>query len=407
MSGDPAPSARWLSIVGIGEDGVDGLAPLARRAIETARHVFGGKRHLTLAASLIRGAATPWPTPFSIEPLLARRGEASAVIASGDPFLYGVGNVIATSIPPAEFVALPAPSAFSLAASRLGWPLADAVTLSLHGRSIDLIRPHLFPGARILALTSDGAAPAAIAGLLAASGFGRSRVTVLEALGGRDERIRGTEAARFALGPIHPLNLLAIEAVAGPGARIIARAAGLDDALFTHDGQITKREIRALTLAALAPRPGELLWDIGAGSGSVAIEWLLADRRCRAIAIEPRADRAGRILENAAAFGARQLELVHAAAPEALVGLATPDAIFIGGGATHPGVLDAAVAALKPGGRLVLNAVTLETEQLLLARHAALGGRLIRIAIDRAEPLAGMTGWSPARPVLQWAWTKP
>ncbi len=407
MSADPAPAKPWLSIVGIGEDGTDGLSPRARHAITEASLVIGGRRHLDLAASLITGEAVAWPTPFSIAPLLARRGEPCAVLASGDPFLYGVGNVIAAAIPAAEFLALPAPSAFSLAASRLGWPLADVTTLSLHGRPISLIRPHLHPGARLLALTSDAAAPAAIAALLAASGFGGSAVTLLEALGGPKERIRTATAAAFDLDFIDPLNLLAIEVEAAPGARILPRANGLDDALFESDGQITKREIRALTLSALAPKPGERLWDIGAGSGSVGIEWMLAGRFMRAIAIEPRADRADRILRNAEAFGVPGLELVRGAAPEALAGLARPDAIFIGGGATQPGVLEAALAALGSGGRLVINTVTLETEQLVLAAHARLGGSLLRIAIDRAQPLAGMTAWEPARPITQWTWWAP
>ncbi len=407
MSADPAPAKPWLSIVGIGEDGTDGLSPRARHAITEASVVFGGRRHLELAAPLVTGEAVAWPTPFSIAPLLARRGERCAVLASGDPFLFGVGNVIAAAIAPAEFIALPAPSAFSLAANRLGWPLAEVTTLSLHGRPISLIRPHLHPGARLLALTSDAAAPAAIAALLTGSGFGGSAVTVLEALGGPDERIRTTTAATFDLGGIHPLNLLAITVVAAPGARILARASGLDDALFESDGQITKREIRTLTLSALAPRQGERLWDIGAGSGSVGIEWMLAGRSMRAIAIEPRADRADRILRNAEAFGVPGLDLVRGAAPDALAGLARPDAIFIGGGATEPGVLEAALAALGGGGRLVINAVTLETERLVLDAHARLGGSLLRIAIDRAMPLAGMTSWEPARPITQWTWWSP
>lgn len=407
MSADPAASAPWLSIVGIGEDGAEGLSPLARARIEAAAFVFGGARHLALAGSLIRGEAMAWPSPFAVDELLARRGKTVAVLASGDPFLYGVGNVLARHIPPAEMLVLPAPSAFSLAASRLGWPLAEITTLSLHGRPIEHILPHLFDGARLLALTSDAAAPAQIAARLAEAGFGRSRLIVLEALGGPDEAIRTAPAAGFDLPSIHSLNLLAIEAVADPRARILARAPGLPDDFFETDGQITKREIRALTLSALAPHPGELLIDIGAGSGSVAIEWMLSDRRSRAIAIEPRADRGERILRNALALGVPGLELVNGTAPDALAGLPVADAVFIGGGASRDGVIDAAIGALRPGGRLVANGVTLETEALLIGRHAALGGSLIRIAIDRARPLAGMTGWEPARPVVQWIWTKP
>jgi len=396
-----------LSIVGIGEDGVYGLSPIGRRLIETAEFVFGGERHLALAGSLIKGKAIEWPTPFDIAGLLEKRGERVTVLASGDPFHYGVGNVIVRQVPLREMLVVPAPSAFSLAASRLGWSLADTAVLSLHGRSIDLVRPHLFEGARILALTSNEAAPWEIAALLSRIGFGRSRLTVLEALGGRDETIRSGTAAGFDLDNIHPLNLLAIEAHSGPGARILSRAAGLPDELFETDGQITKQEIRALALSALAPRPGELLWDIGAGSGSIAIEWMLADRRARAIAIEAQQDRTDRILRNAHAFGVPELQIVQGHAPEALAGLPTPNAIFIGGGSTETGLIEEAKQALAPRGRLVVNAVTLESEARLLAQHAKVGGSLIRISIDRARPLGGRTGWEPARPILQWSWTKP
>ena len=302
---------------------------------------------------------------------------------------------------------VPAPSAFSLAAARLGWPLPHTVLLSVHGRTLDLVRPHLQPSARILALTSDGDGPAALAKLLAETGFGASRLTVLEALGGSRERIRSTDAATFALGTVDALNTVAIEVNAALDARVLARTSGLADDLFDHDGQITKREIRALTLSSLAPRSGELLWDIGSGSGSIAIEWMLADATMRAIAVERREDRAARIRRNAAAFGVPGLEIVEAAAPEALAGLATPDAIFVGGGAGEVGVLDAAARALRPRGRLVVNAVTLKTEALLLARHATLGGELSRIAISRAGPIGGETGWRAAMPVTQWVWNKP
>ncbi len=299
---DTAASPRWLSIVGIGEDGAEGLSAAARTLIGAADIVFGGRRHLALAAPLIRGAARPWPSPFegaAVE-MLAHRGRPVCVLASGDPFHYGIGAVLAQRIDAREMIVLPAPSAFSLAAARLGWSLPAAVLLSLHGRALDLVRPHLQPGARILALTSDGSGPAALAKLLGETGFGASRLTVLEALGGPRERIRATAAAAYDLGTVDALNTVAIEVEAAPDARVLARTAGLADDLFEHDGQITKREIRAVTLSSLAPQRGELLWDIGAGSGSVAIEWLLADPAMRAIAIEQRADRAARIARNAA-----------------------------------------------------------------------------------------------------------
>jgi precorrin-6B C5,15-methyltransferase / cobalt-precorrin-6B C5,C15-methyltransferase len=410
---ETAASRRWLSIVGIGEDGVAGLSDAASRLVSGAEIVFGGKRHLALAAPLIRGAARPWPSPFerAVEEVLSHRGRRICVLASGDPYFYGVGTVMARHVDPQEMLVVPAPSAFSLAAARLGWALPATALVSLHGRALDLVRPHLAPGARVLALTSDGEGPAALARLLAQTGFGPSRLTVLEALGGPRERARTASAAHFDLGAIGDLNIVAIEVMAEPGARIIARAAGLSDALFEHDGQITKREIRAVTLSSLAPRHGELLWDIGAGAGSVAIEWMLADPSLRAIAIEAQPERAARIRRNAAAFGVPALEVLEGEAPAALENLAPPDAVFVGGGASEPGVLDAAVAALHSGGRLVANAVTLATEALLIERQAVLGGELTRIAIARAGPLGGKggvkTGWRPAMPVIQWAWVKP
>jgi len=407
VSQQSAVTGRWLSIVGIGEDGIGALSPVARGLIGDAEIVFGGKRHLALAAGLIRGAARPWPSPFdgSTDAVLAHRGKQVCVLASGDPFVYGVGAVLARHIDPSETLVLPAPSAFSLAAARLGWALPETAQVSLHGRALDLVRPHLQPGMRVLALTSDRDGPAALARLLSDSGFGASSLIVLEALGGRQERIRATTAAQFALREIHDLNVVAIEAKAGPGARVIARVAGLPDAMFEHDGQITKREIRAVTLSSLAPRRGEALWDIGAGSGSVAIEWLLADPSLQAVAIERRPDRAARIRRNAAAFGVPGLEVIEGEAPEVLESLPSPDAIFIGGGAEE--TLDAAGAVLRVGGRLVVNAVTLETEALLLARHATLGGELTRLAITRADAVGAKTGWRPALPVTQWTWIKP
>jgi precorrin-6B C5,15-methyltransferase / cobalt-precorrin-6B C5,C15-methyltransferase len=409
IEGDTAASPRWLSIVGIGEDGVEGLSLVARGLIGAAEIVFGGRRHLSLAAPLIRGASRPWPSPFdgAAGDVLQHRGRQVCVLASGDPFHYGVGAVLSRHVDAREMNVLPAPSAFSLAAARLGWSLPETTLLSLHGRKLDLVRPHLQPGARILALTSDGEAPAALASTLTSIGFGASKLTVLEALGGPRERIRAIDASAFDLGTVDPLNVVAVEVNAAPGARILARAAGLSDTLFERDGQITKREVRAVTLSSLAPCHGELLWDIGAGAGSVAIEWMLADPSMRAVAIEQREDRAARIQRNAAAFGVPGLSVVTGAAPTALSGLAVPDAIFIGGGASSAGVLDAAINALQPGGRLVVNAVTLETEAALIARHAARGGELMRIAVTRADAVGAKTAWRPAMPVTQWVWIKP
>ena len=400
---------RWLTLIGIGEDGPAGLGDEAKRLIASAPVVFGGARHIELMRPLITGEAQTWLSPFekSVEAVLTRRGTPIVVLASGDPFFYGVGATLSRHIPASEMTVIPAPSSFSLAASRLGWPLQDVTILSLHGRPIDLIRPHLHPGRKILALTSDGKGPADLASLLLASGFGPSTLTVLEALGGPHEKISRQKAADFALADISDLNICGIEVEADQGARILPVSAGLADELFEHDGQITKREIRAMTLSALAPRRGELLWDIGAGSGSIGIEWMLADPSLRAIAIEASGERAARIRRNAGNFGVPGLTIIEGKAPGALASLPTPNAIFIGGGGSDAGVLDAAISRLKSGGRLVANAVTTEMEAVLLAEHARRGGSLTRIDIARAAPVGRMNGWRPAMPVTQWCWIKP
>ncbi|RUX29452.1 precorrin-6y C5,15-methyltransferase (decarboxylating) subunit CbiE [Mesorhizobium sp. M7A.F.Ca.US.011.01.1.1] len=402
-------SAAWLTIVGIGEDGLAGLGDEAKQRIAQAEIIFGGKRHLALVASFAEGEARPWPVPFDAEmtDVLTLAGRRVCVLASGDPFFHGVGATLARKIKAQEMHVIPAPSAVSLAAARLGWALQDIETVSLHGWPLDLIRPLLQPGARILALTSDSDAPAAIARLLTELDFGASRMTILEALGGPSENRRTARADAFDLENINPLNVLAIEVESGPDARVLPLTSGLADHLFDHDGQITKREIRAITLSALAPKRGELLWDIGAGSGSIGIEWMLAHPSMRAIAIEADPIRAARIGRNAAACGVPGLVVVEGAAPKALARLDTPDAIFIGGGGSDTGVLNAAIKALPPGGRLVANAVTLEMEALLLARHVSLGGDLTRIAISRASPVGAMQAWRPAMPVTQWSWVKP
>jgi len=407
------PTSRWLSIVGIGADGIAGLGKRARDLIESAELVFGGSRHLALVAPLLRGTARPWGNPLdaSVAEVLDHRGRPVCVLASGDPFQHGIGSVLARHVAPEETLSIPAVSAFSLAASRLLWPLPQTRLLSLCGRPLDLLRPHLQPGARILALTSGADAPAAIAELLCATGFDGSAITVLEALGGPRERVRSARAHGFNLNHVDPLNTVAIEVVAGPVARVFPCVVGLPDELFEHDGQITKREVRALTLSALAPRHGEHLWDIGAGSGSIAIEWMLADPSLTAVAIERRNDRAARIRRNAATFGVPDLQVIEAAVPDALENLPTPDAIFIGGGATAPGLVEMAQAALRARGRLVVNAVTLETEAILLQAHALHGGTMTRIEIHHSRPVGGedgrFSGWRPGNPIAQWMWVKP
>jgi precorrin-6B C5,15-methyltransferase / cobalt-precorrin-6B C5,C15-methyltransferase len=399
----------WLSIVGIGEDGLDGLSPAAVAEITAADIVFGGARHLELAGPAIKGVVRAWLSPFSdsIEAVVAARGQKVCVLASGDPFHFGVGGTLSRRVNPAEMRVIPTVSAFSLAAARLGWALQDVVSLSLHGRPVDLIRPHLHAASRILALTSDEHGPAALAKVLTEAGFGRSIVTVMEALGGSREQVRSQMAEMFALSNVDPLNLCAVTVVPLPVARVLPLTPGIDDAMFEHDGQITKRDVRALTLAALAPRRHELLWDIGAGSGSIGIEWMLADPSCRAIAIEPNAERIARITRNAELFGVPDLQLVQGTAPEVLAGLSQPHAIFVGGGGSDPGVMAAAIEALRPGGRLVANAVTIEMEQVLLELFSRHGGELVRLAMARAEPLGAMSGWRPAMPITQWRWSKP
>ena len=401
-------STPWLTIIGIGEDGLYGLSPAARAALAGSEIVFGGTRHLELAGPAIKGEQFVWQSPFSqsVEAVLAARGRKVCVLASGDPFHFGVGATLSRHVDPAQMLVIPHPSAFSLAAARLGWPLQDVVSLSLHGRPIDLIRPYLHAGARILALTSDEKGPGALAALLVEAGFGRSIITVLEALGGPREAIRSQMADGFAFTDIDPLNICAVTVVPLPGARILPLAPGLDDGLFEHDGQITKRDIRALTISALEPRPHELLWDIGAGSGSISVEWMLTDPSLRAIAIESEPERAERIARNARNFGVPDLRVVSGVAPSALLGLEAPHAIFVGGGGTHPDVMEAAIEALRPGGRLVANAVSLEMEQVLLSLCDRQGGDLVRVSVAQAAPLGGMTGWRTAMPITQWRWKK-
>ena len=393
-------TAPWLSIVGIGEDGP---SPAARALLAQAALVVGGARHLALAGAF-PGERLAWPSPpeGAFPAILARRGQPVCVLASGDPFFYGIGSLLAMYVPREETAGLPAPSAFGLAAARLGWAQQDCALLSLHGRALERIIPHLQPRARIIALSWDGSTPARLAALLRARGMGQTVLHVCEHMGGPRERLRHAAAAEFALDDIAALNTVALEVAAEPSARIIPLGGGLPDEWFEHDGQITKREVRAITLAALAPAKGALLWDIGAGSGAVSIEWMLRDASCRAVAVERHGARAGRIGRNALELGVPDLRIVEGEAPEALAGLPAPDAVFVGGGATAPGLLDAAWAALQLGGRLVVNAVTLETQAELTRRHAALGGQLTMINLAQAETVGRFHGWRAAMPLVQW-----
>ncbi len=404
-----APATPWLSLIGIGEDGRDGLSHDALKRLAQARLVVGGRRHLALAAPLDGVEMLAWPSPLAdaLPAILARRGEPVCVLASGDPFFHGVGTLLAAAVAPGEMDCLPAPSSLSLAAARLGWSLQECRWLSLHGRDLRLVIPHLQPRTRLLLLTWDEHTSAALAALLVERGFGRSRLHVLQALGGPRERIAATPADGFALEDLDPLNIVALEVEAGPGARVVPLAPGLPDDWFEHDGQITKAAVRAATLAVLRPFRGAHLWDVGAGSGSVAIEWMLRDPAMRATAVEARADRAARIERNAGAMGVPGLAVAIGRAPQALSGLATPDAVFVGGGAGDPDVIEAAWAALPSGGRLVANAVTIETGASLAALHADRGGTLTTLSISHADRIGRYHGWRPAMPVVQWAVSKP
>ncbi|WP_269583978.1 precorrin-6y C5,15-methyltransferase (decarboxylating) subunit CbiE [Roseibium sp. Sym1] len=398
-------SAPWLTLVGIGEDGV--LAPGGADALAQAEIVYGGARHLELAGD-IPGEKRPWPSPFSsvFEELAALRHRSVAVLATGDPMWFGIGSSLLGHFEPQDMTVLPSLSAFQLAASRMGWALQETDCLSVHGRSVDMLRAALYPGARLLVLTSNGATPREVADLLADEGYGRTRMTVLEHIGGtRERRVAGT--AETWSETVADFHTLALDVVADAGFRFRGRTPGLADDAFRHDGKMTKQDIRAVTLAELKPYPGALLWDIGAGCGSVAIEWLRAAPRTRAIGLEPQDERRRLAAENAVALGVPHLDLKDATAPEGLKGLPAPDAVFIGGGLTVPGVVEAALNALKPGGRLVANAVTLESEVVLLGAYQGLGGTLKKLSVHRASAVGGLTGWRPLMPVTQWSFTKP
>ena len=394
--------APWLTIIGLGEDGPDGLTPASQAALARADIVMGPPRHLDLLPDLKAHRIT-WPVPFvdGIPLLMAHHGENVVVLASGDPFWFGAGSVIARALEPGEWCAIPGSSTFSLAAARLGWPLESTSCLGLHAAPFTRLRPHLAPGQRIIALLRDGNAVGDIASYLTGTGFGPSKFAVFEALGGPRETC--TEATAEDLPDrsyTHPACVAFT--VVGQGAAL-PRTAGLPDHVFDNDGQITKRPIRALTLSALAPRPYETLWDIGGGSGSVAIEWLLAHPTTQAISVEQHKDRAVRIAENAASLGVDRLQVVTGTAPAALTGLSEPDVIFIGGGLSD--LLLTHLHSAHPGTRLVANGVTLEAEALLTGWHAKIGGDLLRIDIAHAQPLGSKRGWRPSFPILQWSVT--
>jgi precorrin-6Y C5,15-methyltransferase (decarboxylating) len=392
----------WLSVIGIGEDGLSGLTPAARTLIGTAEVLVGGVRHLGMVPDCgAERIAWERPLGLTIDAIAARRGARVAVLASGDPMWYGIGVTLSRRFPREEMTIVPQPSAFSLAAARLGWPIADCAAITLHGRPLDNLRLHLAPQRRILILSENGGTPEAVADMLIKLGWGPSRFTVLAHLGGSGETVTTGEAHSWGDRPVPDLNTIAIECLPGPGARPLSQQAGLPDDVFEHDGQLTKRVVRAATLAALAPLPGETLWDVGAGCGSIAIEWQRAGEGRCAIAIERDPARAAMIARNATALGVPEVRIVVGTAPEALESLPRPDAIFIGGGIGAAGLLPKSWGSLRPGGRLVANVVTAEGEARLLDWHARHGGALTRIAVSRADPVGPHHLWRSLATVTQ------
>nr|WP_241839924.1 precorrin-6y C5,15-methyltransferase (decarboxylating) subunit CbiE [Frankia sp. CcI49] len=428
--------AFGVTVVGIGEDGWDGLADAAREALAGADVVLGGARQLALVAGRVR-ATEAWPRDLAAAAAAlpdTHAGRRLVVLASGDPMHYGVGGTLTRALGPSRVRVLPAPSSISLACARLGWPVEEVTVVSTLGRPYAAIGPELRADARVLVLTGDEDGADRVHRLVTERNLA-AELTVLERLGGPHERVHVHQAGPAALPRHDRLAIVAVRCAPGERRAGAGQVPGLPDETFTTDGVLTKQEVRAITLAALAPAPGELLWDVGAGSGGITTEWLRADRRCRVVAIEPRADRAAHVRANAerlagvvaspagpagpaampAAAGARagsgaaagRLRLVEGRAPDVLAGLPTPDAVFVGGGASIPGVIDACLAALPPGGRLVVNAVTIETEAVLVDWHRRAGGRLRRIAISHAEPVGSFTAFRSALPVTQWVHTAP
>lgn len=398
----------WLTIAGMGEDGWEGLSAHARRAIETAEVVVGSSRLLgflpPLAAEVIE-----WPQPFSavVDRIRPLRGRRTVILATGDPLNYGVARRILTFIPAAQVEVIPHLSAFALAAARMGWSQPDCDTLTLHGRPAAGIEPFIQPDVRLLVLTEDETTIAEVARRLVARGFGKSEVTVLENMGGPRERITRFLAEELPATIFSSLNTLAIHCRAGPEAQVWSRLAGLPDEAFLHDGQLTKREVRAATLAALAPSPDKLLWDVGAGCGSVAIEWMRSCRGCEAIAFESEPARLDMMAANADRLGTPRLAVVAGRAPETLAGRPAPDAVFIGGGLGEPGLFETAWAALRPGGTMVANVVTIEGELHLYDLHERHGGDLVRIEVSQLARIGSLRALKPRMAVTQWRVRKP
>jgi precorrin-6Y C5,15-methyltransferase (decarboxylating) len=393
----------WLNVIGIGEDGIEALPQALQSLIERAELIVGGERHLAMVPQA-RAEKKSWASPLSLtlDEIWSRRGKPVVVLATGDPMHFGIGVVLAKRVPAEEMAVHPHVSAFSLAAARMRWPLADTECLTIHGRPLDLLAGAVAPGRKLLVLSHDGTSPAEVARRLTELGYGASEVTVLEHMAGTRERIYSGRADTWAHPHAADLNTLAVDCRADADARALSLTAGLPDEAFRHDGQLTKREIRAATLSALRPLPGQLLWDVGAGCGSIAIEWLRTHRSLSALAIEADAARQGLIEQNVSALGTPQLKLVKSMAPSAYDGLPEPDAIFIGGGLGDRGVVEGAWERLKPGGRLVANAVTAEGEAHLFALRGKLGGDMTRVSVARLAPVGELHGWKPLMPVTQY-----
>lgn len=396
----------WLNIIGVGEAGVAELPPALRTRVSGATTVLGPARLLAGLAgpSPLAPALVPWASPLTamLEQVLARRGTPTVILATGDPLWFGIGATLARQLAADEFAIHPAPSAFQLAAARLRWPLQHVATLSLHGRPIDTLHPHVLPGNRLLTLTSDRSTLTAVARLLVARGYGASRMTVLESLGGPEERISDWTAADFDPVDIGDFHVLAIDCVAEADAALLPAVPGLADAAFVSDGQLSKREVRAATLARLAPYPGARLWDVGAGCGSIGIEWMRGARDAQALAFERSAARRELIATNARALGTPGIDIIAGEAPDSLHGHTAPDAVFIGGDVANAALFEACWAALRPGGRLVANAVTLDGESALYARQARFGGELVRLDISILDHIGAERVLRPRLPVTQW-----
>ncbi|MBW4709105.1 precorrin-6y C5,15-methyltransferase (decarboxylating) subunit CbiE [Roseobacter sp. YSTF-M11] len=395
--------APWLTIVGLGEDGLKGLGPASRSALESAEIVMGPPRHLALLGDIGCNTIT-WPVPFAegIDRLLDLRGRRVVVLASGDPFWYGAGATLARHLKRTEWVSHPAASTFSRAASLLGWPLETTRCIGLHAAPFTRLRPELAQSARMIILVRDGSAVRDLATYLTDAGYGASLCAVLEALGGPGQRVTHAQADTMPDSAFqHPVCVAVEIAGDGPG---LPLASGRPDHWFDNDGQITKRPVRAMTLSALAPRPFEHLWDIGGGSGSIGIEWLLTHPSLSATTVEPRPDRAQRVRDNASRLGVDRLNVVTGYAPDALHSLPAPNVVFVGGGLSA-GMLDWLESHLATGTRVVANAVTLETEALLITTQARLGGDLLRLELSRPEPLGPRQGWKAGYPIVQWSVT--